>query len=173
MKAQNFFNKKVVLNNKYQRNPKQGIIHVLFLLLFILTCNPVLKSQVQYTAPDYHQFIMTNNNGYVKIGMGQLIAEIETDKMGFWFNQPISISDIWGKISTDLNISNSSLGYGIINIIAGEKINLESSVFMPIGTSYVMGNTVSQDNPRFLITHTGVHAYIDYQDNLYFRANKN
>jgi len=75
MKAQNCFNTWVVLHNKYQRNPKQGIIRVLFLLLFILTYNPDLKSQVQYTAPDYHQFIMTNyNNGFVKIGMNQFLA---------------------------------------------------------------------------------------------------
>lgn len=78
MKAQNCFNIWVVLHNKYQRNPKQGIIHVLFLLLFILTYNPDLKSQVQYTAPDYHQFIMTNyNNGFVKIGMNQLLAGVD------------------------------------------------------------------------------------------------
>ncbi|MDD4044407.1 MAG: C25 family cysteine peptidase, partial [Bacteroidales bacterium] len=78
MKAQNCFNIWVVLHNKYQRNPKQGIIHVLFLLLFILTYNPDLKSQVQYTAPDYHQFIMTNyNNGFVKIGMNQFLAGVD------------------------------------------------------------------------------------------------
>ncbi len=174
MKAQNCFNTWVVLHNKYQRNPKQGIIRVLFLLLFILTYNPDLKSQVQYTAPDYHQFNITNYNGYFKIGMDWLNVQIETNKQGFYVNNPIFISDLCGKISTDLNITNSLFGTtGIININAGEKINLQSTVYMPFGTSYVMGNTLSQDYPRFLLTHTGVHAYIDYQDNLYFRANKN
>lgn len=173
MKSKNYFNAMVVLHNKYQHNPKQGIIHLLFLLLFILTCNPVLKSQTYYNANLYHQFNITPYNGYMRIGMDYFEVQLETDKQGFHFISPIIASQLYGN-GSDLNITNSLLGTtGRINIIAGEKINLESSVYMPLESSFVMGNTVSQDNPRFRLTHTGVHAYIDYQDNLYFRANKN
>lgn len=172
MKTRIFLNTEVVLNNKYQRKTQQGITKVLFLLLFIFICNTSLISQVQYTAPDYHEFIMTNYNGFVKIGMNPFIAEFETDRIGFNFNNPIYVSELIGN-SNDLNIINSSFGVGNINVNAGDKINLQSNVFIPFGVNFNIGNSSSEDNPRLRITHTGVHAYIDYQDNLYFRANKN
>ena len=155
-----------------KQKSQQGIIKVLFLLLFIFICNTPIMSQVQYDAPDYHQFNITNYNGFVKIGMNPFIAEFETDRIGFNFNNPIYVSELIGS-SNDLDIINSSLGVGNINLNAGEKINLQSSVFMPFGVNFNIGNSSAEDNPRYRITHTGVHAYIDYQDNLYFRANKN
>lgn len=176
MKTQFFFNSEIVLINKDQCILKRRIINVFFFFLFILMCNPVLKSQTDYHAVDYHKFIIDNYSyAFVKIGMTSFSSNaiFETDKDGFYFNKPIYVSELIGSDLGGLNIRSNSTWGGNINLIAGEKINIQADAYMPFDKSFVVGNSFSEDNPRLRIVHTGIHAYIDYQDNLYFRANKN
>ncbi len=189
MKTQQSLTFHVVSNNFliYKQKSQQGIIKILFLLLFIFICNVPLMSQIQYDAPDYHQFNMTNYNGFVKIGMNALNAEFDTDKTGFQFNKPIySNCPIYTNLLTRDNgileiispqdlylLANGDLYLNSGNINMQSVVNMQSNVFMSFNNSFTLGNTISQDYPRLRITHTGIHAYVDYQDNLYFRANKN
>jgi len=136
---------------------------------------------------------MTNYTGSVTIGMNQSLAQFSTDKGGFQFNNSIYTnyplyvnSPIYTNLLTrnsgdieiispqDLSLSaNRDLYFISSNIRLQGTVKLEENAFMPFGKSITLGNTFSQDNPRLRITHTGISAYIDYQDNLYFRANYN
>ena len=53
------------------------------------------------------------------------------------------------------------------------KAKFMGSVYVPFNKWIHIASATGEDNPRLSLHHTGIHGYIDYMDNLYFRANKN
>jgi hypothetical protein len=53
------------------------------------------------------------------------------------------------------------------------KIRWDGFIFIPFSRSFTFGNEIGEGHNRLRILHGGTHAYIDYKDNLYFRADTN
>ena len=49
-------------------------------------------------------------------------------------------------------------------------LDVNGSIGLPLNSSLIWGHTINPGNNRLRLTHSGTHGYIDYKDNLHFRA---
>ncbi len=145
---------------------------------FLLTCIVALStgskvfSQTIYSAPTYHQF--NTNYGYLQIGpQNSDWAHIYTDRPAVIFNKPVySYSGCFSAYYTnDLQLQTNGSTWLTIKQASGDAYFSGSIKMAPLKN--IVFNIDQVDQPRLWIGHSGVHAYIDYMDNLNFRANKN
>jgi hypothetical protein len=71
-----------------------------------------------------------------------------------------------GRVPSDINfkVGNSTRFY-----ISGKT----TDVHVPYNVNFVFGTDGGEGVHRIRMLHTGIHGYIDYKDNLHFRADKN
>ena len=116
--------------------------------------------------------IGATNSGYVIIGpQSSLYCEFTTDRSSYLFDKDIKLST--GRLTTVSNELILSAGDARLTLNSRDNFgSFSTSLFFPFYKWFGFGPPL-EDNPRLLLHHTGTHGYIDYQDNLHFRANKN
>jgi hypothetical protein len=88
-----------------------------------------------------------------------------TTNDAFVFNKPVYTSQIGTLCNEDFHLY----------VSGNEAMRIERNGYMyiPFGRAFTFGTDINEGSPRLKITHGGTHAYIDYKDNLYFRADLN
>ncbi len=129
--------------------------------------------------------------GYVDFGaQNTSFAHFYTDRPLYYFDKGIRVNGMIGSHSGNLllgtagttwmtiNSSNGNVGIGITDP-GSYKLNVNGPVYLangltsPISTNITLGSSPFEGNLRLRLLHSGTHAYIDYMENLYFRADKN
>jgi hypothetical protein len=135
------------------------------------------NAQSTYFAPYYHQF--NTNYGYFKLATAApLTIEVDpvytslsyllmdTDKDYFQFTKPVRTSSVETVFSSDLNFK--------VNGITKLQIrNSNGYIYIPFNTNLVFGDNIAEGSHRIRILQGETHGYIDYKDNLHFRADLN
>lgn len=115
------------------------------------------------------------NTGYGYLDLGPQssdMAHINTDRNIFLFNKSIySTSGEFSSISNS-KIYLSTNGTKRLTISENGDASFSNNVSVPFNY-YIGFGPLLPDLPRLLFHHNGTHGYIDYMDNLHFRANKN
>jgi hypothetical protein len=145
---------------------------ILLTCIFVLTAGFKAFSQTQYNATTYHQF--NTSWGWVQIGaQNSSWAHMYTDRPAIIFNKPIYL--LGGGLSSystqDLNLQTG--GTTKLTLENNGYIRLKANTFLSSAYYINFGESMSEDTKRLRIGHNGTHAYIDFMDNLNFRANKN
>jgi hypothetical protein len=90
---------------------------------------------------------------------------IEVKNDGISFDKPIYTSQIGSLCDQDFYLYASGRN--------AMRIATNGFIYIPFSRSFTFGNDFGEGNNRLRIMHSGTHAYIDYKDNLHFRADKN
>jgi hypothetical protein len=80
------------------------------------------------------------------------------------------------SIAYDLILQGSGGNVGIGTTNPRGRLEVNGHIYLPANQWICLAGgprAFNEDYPRLAITHTGIHGYIDYMDNLHFRANKN
>ena len=93
------------------------------------------------------------------------LYEFTTDKDAFSFNKPIYTSEIGSFCGEDFYLYASGM--------EAMRIRRDGYIFIPFDRSFTFGEEIGEGYNRLRILHNRTHAYIDYKDNLYFRADLN
>lgn len=111
--------------------------------------------------------------GYIDIGpKNSSFAHFYTDRPLYYFDKEIRVNS--GNIgSFSGNLYLRTAGVTRLTIESGGTSRFNGSIYVPINSNIVIGATVNQDTYRLRLHHSGIHGYVDYMDNLHFRANKN
>jgi hypothetical protein len=131
-----------------------------------------------------------SNGGYVIIGAQTTsYCDFYTDRPAYRFDKPILAQDkivlANGNLTTSFSVPlvlstgyNSRLTFETRSSHSFATFNADH-VYMQNGKWFGFApvdpddGRPSENTPRLVLTHTGTHGYIDYQDNLHFRANHN
>lgn len=143
----------------------------LSLLVFTLLLTLNLYSQTQYNATTYHQF--NTNYGYLQIGaQSTTTALFSTDRPSITFNKPIFTT---GGIISSTGTDNMYLQTGgntrlTINSNNGD-IFITGRLLMPYDKRLIIGYDNNVNSRLELSSSNSInHAFIDFKENLYFRA---
>ncbi len=125
------------------------------------------QGQTQYNASSYHQF--NTNYGYMQIGaQNSGWVHMYTDRPAVIFNKPVySYTGEFSAYSTN-NL--------LLQTNGSTRMKIEAStgrIYIPFSSNLTIGDSWAEGNPRLWFHHNGTHGYIDYKDNLHFRADKN
>ena len=116
---------------------------------------------------------ITTQYGYIRLGPinNAGFSHFYTDQSKFYFNKEIRVNS--GYIgSHDENLYLSVAGVTKLTLETNGKASFTGSILVPFNKYIALGNITNQDESRLSLIHNGVHGYIDYMENLHFRANK-
>jgi hypothetical protein len=102
-----------------------------------------------------------NVGGTLQIGSSTLTCA--NNKLSFNASNGYTFNSTYGNI--DFNVNNSTrLSF---------RGNDGGNIYIPFNVNLTFGSEIGDGFDRLRILHTGIHGYIDYKDNLHFRADKN
>lgn len=121
----------------------------------------------------YGRLKVQTNKGFVDIGnVYTNTADFSTDMANFVFNKPVySYNGIFSSSGSN-NLSLQTAGTTQMTIETNGNVTFAGKAYFAFDKWFGFGPW-QVDKPRLLFTHNGTNGYIDYMDNLYFRANKN
>jgi len=110
--------------------------------------------------------------GYIDIGPKNYdFATFYTDRAKYYFDKEIQVNT--GQIgSVNTNLYLRTGGTTRLTIETNGNATFTGSVTIP-PNKWIGFGPFLEDNPRLALHHNGTHGYIDYMDNLHFRANYN
>jgi hypothetical protein len=115
------------------------------------------------------------------------LEETTTFNSAFYFNKPVTApwfqppryaDNLTFKVGYDSPWVCSGIKLGNIEFKVNNVTKLsirgdEGRIYVPSNVNFVFGDSWQEGANRIRILHTGIHGYIDYKDNLHFRADKN
>ena len=130
--------------------------------------------------------IATYRNNSIPLSLSHCIPlHVETDNYGFFYTKPILGDTLIFNLThpddrcfghLDGGINTSPLGNMNFQVKGVTKLSIRGSngnIYIPYNVSLVFGPQLGEGTDRIRILHSGTHGYIDYKDNLHFRADKN
>jgi len=113
--------------------------------------------------------------GYMDIGpKNTSFAHFYTDRPLYYFDKGIRVSSgSVGSYSGDLYLNTA--GTTTLTLSTDGTSSFIGNVYIPFSKWYIIGvkGQTGDGYPRLAFHHTGTHGYIDYKDNLHFRADDN
>lgn len=115
---------------------------------------------------------ISTGSGYVDIGpKNTAYSHFTTDRPLFYFDKEVRVNPgAIGSYSGSFLIKTA--GTTQLTIETNGNATFSGNVYAPF-MKWIGFGVPTEGNYRLVMVHNGVHGYIDYKDNLHFRANNN